>query len=121
MNMLGIPPNLRTNIDYVFILRENIVQNRKRLYECYAGMFPNLKYLSNYGSMYRKYECLVITTMLSNRIDSRFWYKASSHPPFRLENRKFGIIEKTIMVSPAEVKVIDNGMSLSKQNQIKQQ
>ena len=29
---LGIPPNLRTNIDYVFILRENYVSNRKRLY-----------------------------------------------------------------------------------------
>ena len=30
---LGIPPNLRTNIDYIFILRENIVSNRKRLLE----------------------------------------------------------------------------------------
>ena len=37
---LGIPPNLRTNIDYVFILRENITANRKRLYDQYAGMFP---------------------------------------------------------------------------------
>ena len=27
---LGIPPNLRTNIDYVFILRENYIANRKR-------------------------------------------------------------------------------------------
>ena len=37
---LGVPPNLRTNIDYVFILRENIVSNRKRIYDHYAGMFP---------------------------------------------------------------------------------
>ena len=37
---LGIPPNLRTNIDFVFILRENIYNNRKRIYEHYAGMFP---------------------------------------------------------------------------------
>ena len=29
---LGIPPNLRTNIDYVFILRENYVSNIKRIY-----------------------------------------------------------------------------------------
>ena len=28
---LGIPPSLRTNVDYTFILRENIVSNRKRL------------------------------------------------------------------------------------------
>lgn len=30
---LGIPPNLRTNIDYVFILREPIYANRKRIWE----------------------------------------------------------------------------------------
>jgi len=30
---LGIPPTLRTNIDYVFILRENYIANRKRIYE----------------------------------------------------------------------------------------
>jgi AAA+ ATPase superfamily predicted ATPase len=37
---LGILPNLRTNIDYVFILREPYIANRKRIYENYAGMFP---------------------------------------------------------------------------------
>ena len=40
---LGIPPNLRTNIDYVFILRENYIANRKRIYENYAGMFPTFE------------------------------------------------------------------------------
>ena len=40
---LGIPPNLRTNVDFVFILRENFVNNRKRLYDHYAGMFLPLK------------------------------------------------------------------------------
>ena len=28
---LGIPPTLRTNIDYVFILREPYILNRKRI------------------------------------------------------------------------------------------
>ena len=40
---LGILPNLRTNIDYTFILRENIMNNRKKIYENYAGMFPDLQ------------------------------------------------------------------------------
>ena len=40
---LGIPPNLRTNIDYVFILREPYIANRKRIYENYAGMFPTFE------------------------------------------------------------------------------
>ncbi|NDB83820.1 MAG: hypothetical protein EB127_14010, partial [Alphaproteobacteria bacterium] len=33
---LGVPPNLRTNIDFVFILRENVLGNRKRIYDNYA-------------------------------------------------------------------------------------
>ena len=40
---LGIPPNLRTNVDYVFILREPLYNNRKKLYEQYCGMFPNFE------------------------------------------------------------------------------
>ena len=36
---LGIPPNLRTNIDYIFILRENYVSNRKILYEHHNRIF----------------------------------------------------------------------------------
>ena len=36
-------PNPRTNIDYVFILREPYITNRKRIYENYAGMFPTFE------------------------------------------------------------------------------
>ena len=58
---LGIPPNLRTNIDYVFILRENIVSNRKRIYEHYAGMFPDFdKFCQVMDQCTENYECLVI-------------------------------------------------------------
>ena len=84
---LGIPPNLRTNIDYVFILRENIVQNRKRLYDCYAGMFPTFEvFCAVMDQCTENYECIVINNNAkSNRIEDQvFWYKASPHPPFRL-------------------------------------
>ena len=58
---LGIPPNLRTNIDYVFILRENIVSNRKRIYEHYAGMFPSFEmFCQIMDQCTENYECLVI-------------------------------------------------------------
>jgi hypothetical protein len=84
---MGIPPNLRTNIDYVFILRENIVQNRRRLYECFAGMFPTFEsFCSVMDQCTNNYECLVIdNTSKSNKLeDVVFWYKADSHEPFRL-------------------------------------
>ena len=58
---LGIPPNLRTNIDYVFILREPYITNRKRIYENYAGMFPTFEsFCQVMDQCTENYECLVI-------------------------------------------------------------
>ena len=84
---LGIPPNLRTNIDYVFILRENIVSNRKRIYDHYAGMFPTFDmFCSTMDQCTENFECLVIcNNAKSNKIEDQvFWYKANSHPEFRI-------------------------------------
>ena len=70
---LGIPPNLRTNIDYVFILRENIVSNRKRIYDHYAGMFPTFDmFCSTMDQCTENYECLVIcNNAKSNKIEDQ--------------------------------------------------
>lgn len=84
---LGIPPNLRTNIDYVFILRENYVSNRKRLYEHYAGMFPSFEmFCQIMDQCTENYECLVINNNAkSNKLtDQVFWYKAEPHDDFRI-------------------------------------
>lgn len=89
---LGIPPNLRTNIDYVFILRENYIANRKRLYENYAGMFPTFEsFCQIMDQCTENYECLVIKNNAnSNKLtDQVFWYKASDHPPFKLGSKEF--------------------------------
>lgn len=84
---LGIPPNLRTNIDYIFILRENIQSNRKRLYEQYAGMFNNLEIFNQVmDHCTENYECLVINNnSRSNKLEDQvFWYKADSHDNFKI-------------------------------------
>jgi hypothetical protein len=84
---LGIPPNLRTNIDYVFILRENIMNNRRKLYEQYAGMFPDFDSFSQVmNQCTENYECLVIdNNAKSNKLEDQvFWYKAQQRPDFRL-------------------------------------
>lgn len=89
---LGIPPNLRSNIDYVFILRENYISNRKRLYEHYAGMFPTFEiFCQVMDQCTENYECLVIdNTSQSNKIeDMVFWYKADSHPEFTIGAPQF--------------------------------
>lgn len=85
--IMGIPPQLRSNVDYVFILRENMFQNRKRIYEQYAGMFPSFEiFCQVMDACTENYECLVIHNgSKSNRLqDQVFWYKAESHDDFKL-------------------------------------
>ena len=89
---LGIPPELRTQLDYVFILRENITNNRKKIFENFAGMFPNLNVFSNVmDSLTEDYHCLVIANNAqSNRIEDQvFWYKAEIHDDFTIGSKEF--------------------------------
>jgi len=94
---LGIPPTLRTNIDYVFILRENYIANRKRIYENYAGMFPTFEaFCQVMDQCTENYECLVINNnSKSNKLnDQVFYYKADNHNDFRLGNKEFWELSK---------------------------
>uniref|UniRef100_A0A6C0KN54 Uncharacterized protein n=1 Tax=viral metagenome TaxID=1070528 RepID=A0A6C0KN54_9ZZZZ len=96
---LGIPPTLRTNIDYVFILREPYIANRKRIYENYAGMFPTLEsFCQVMDQCTENYECLVINNnSKSNKLqDQVFWYKADAHNDFRLGSKEFWELSKQI-------------------------
>ena len=96
---LGIPPTLRTNIDFVFILRENYIANRKRIYENYAGMFPTFEaFCQVMDQCTENYECLVVNNnSKSNKLhDQVFWYKAENHGDFRLGSKEFWELSKTI-------------------------
>ena len=89
---LGIPPNLRTNIDFVFLLRENYQSNRKRLYEQYAGMFPSFDvFCQVMDQCTENYECLVINNNAkSNKLEDQvFWYKADGHDDFQIGAPQF--------------------------------
>ena len=94
---LGIPPTLRTNIDYVFILREPYIANRKRIYENYAGMFPTFEaFCQVMDQCTENYECLVINNNAkSNKLqDQVFWYKADAHNDFKLGSKEFWELSK---------------------------
>ena len=84
---LGIPPNLRTNVDYVFVLRETIHSNRRRLYEQYCGMFPTYEFFCTVmDQCTENFECLVINNnSKSSKLEEQvYWYRGSDHPDFRL-------------------------------------
>jgi hypothetical protein len=96
---LGVPPNLRTNIDYTFILREPYITNRKRIYENYAGMFSTFEsFCQVMDQCTENYECLVISNNAkSNKLgDQIFWYKASAHNNFRLGSKEFWEMSKDL-------------------------
>lgn len=77
---VGIPPSLRTNIDYVFLCKDTNKQNRKKMYDMYAGMFPSSQLFED--TMFQvcdKYNALVLyKNSQSYKLDDQvFWYRAN--------------------------------------------
>ena len=89
---LGITPELRSNIDYVFIFNEPSIKNRKKIYDDYGSNIPTFDYFCNIlDACTQNHECLVIKTS-TNSTDIRdqiFWYKAEAHTNFRVGHPKF--------------------------------
>lgn len=97
---LGVPPMLRTNIDYAFILRDNIKSNRRRIYENYAGMFDTFEvFCQVMDQCTEDFHCLVIfQNAKSNKLcDQVFWYKADVNTPsFIMGDRRYWEISKNM-------------------------
>jgi len=89
---MDLSPDLRANVDYVFIARENVIQNREKLYKSFFGIFPNFDMFNQVmTACTENYEVLVLdNTSKSNRIeDCVFWYKAKIHQNFRVGSQQF--------------------------------
>ena len=89
---LGIQPALRTNVDYVFILREPYLNNRKRIFDNYASAFPSFEFFCQImDQCTQNYECIVIdnTSQSAKLEDCVFWYKADTHGDFRIGAPQF--------------------------------
>jgi hypothetical protein len=91
--IMDLGPDLRTNVDYVFALRENIISNRQRLWRYFFGMFPKYEdFAAVMDACTNDYCCLVLdNTVKSNRVeDCMFWYRADSHlPSYSVGSRPF--------------------------------
>jgi len=89
--VMDMTPMIRTNVDYVFVLRENVRQNRENLYKCFFGIFPTFDmFCTVMDSCTENYECLVLdNTKTSNRIeDCVYWYKAPIRRNFRIGSQR---------------------------------
>jgi hypothetical protein len=93
---MDLSPDLRSNIDYIFVFRENILQNREKIYKNFFGIFPTFEMFNQVmDACTENYECIVLdNTIKSNKIeDVVFWYKARLFDPkqgsFRVGHPKF--------------------------------
>jgi hypothetical protein len=80
---LGISPELRGNFDYIFLLKESIYSNLKRLYDHYAGIFPTFEsFRQVFKVLTDNYGVMVIVNRDTNGefLDQIRWYKAGNDP-----------------------------------------
>ena len=86
--MMDVPSFLRGQIDYVFAMRDNIIDQREKLWKFFFGMFNEYK---NFAAVMDQctegHNCLVLdnTTRSNNVEDCIFWYCANPQlPSYRL-------------------------------------
>ena len=94
---VGIPPEMRSNFDYIFLLAEDFISNQKRLYEHYAGMFPSFDIFKQvFAEVTQNYGVMVINNRIhsSNITDKVFGTKLKKVPEFKMGSRIFNKYHK---------------------------
>lgn len=90
--VIDMPPDLRANVDYLFILRDNVIQAREKLWKTLFGIIPSFDlFCQIMDRCTENYECLVLdNTKASNKIeDCVFWYKAEIRKDFRVGSKEY--------------------------------
>lgn len=85
--VLDLPPELRSNVDIIFVLKNNMVADREKIWKHFAGFVPNFNAFQQImNKCTQGYECLVINnTSRSNEIDDcLFWYEAQIRDDFKI-------------------------------------
>ena len=86
--VMDMGPDLRTQVDYVFAMRENIIANKAKLWKYFFGMFEKYEDFSKVmDTCTENHSALVMdnTTGSNNIEDCIFWYKAPiDQPPFKM-------------------------------------
>lgn len=80
--MKSVPPELRANADYVFILREPMIQVRRKLYEEFSGNIPDFQmFCKIMDQLTDDYGCMVIDkTKNSTKIEDNVYHFKAKYP-----------------------------------------
>ena len=84
---IGIGPELRANIDFLFVYSQESISDKKKIHEHYAGVFDKFQdFKKVFDHITEEYRCMVINRKIkSNSISKKiYWYKAPYNiPSFR--------------------------------------
>jgi hypothetical protein len=89
---IGLPPELRSQFDFVFLLGEDIYSNKKKLYEHYAGMFPAFRVFETiFEQLTDNYGCMVINNRIRMKDIKKkiFHYRAKKRGEFKIGDKKY--------------------------------
>lgn len=78
---LGLKPELRSNFDYIFLLADDFFSNQQRLYNHYAGMFPNFNsFRQVFLDLTEDYGCMLIVNSGARKsfLDKIYYYKSKN-------------------------------------------
>ena len=82
--LMDLPPAIRANLDYSFILREPILNQRIKIHQYFCGIVPDFKiFCSILDETTSNFECLVVdnTSRSTEITDVLYWYKAKVRKP----------------------------------------
>ncbi|MAA78244.1 MAG: hypothetical protein CL916_03215 [Deltaproteobacteria bacterium] len=104
---MDLGPELRSQIDYCFCLREPVVANRIKLWKYFFGGFETFDDFSlTYSQCTSDNECIAIdNTVKSNELeDFIFWYKANINmAPYKLGGPSFWKAHSTFYYTDEEM------------------
>ena len=86
------PPDIRGNVDILFVFNTNSGSEREKLWKEYFAMFKNYKdFAKVFDACAQGYECLVLDTRKGTKAsECIFYYKAKYHTePFRVGRNMF--------------------------------
>ena len=87
---LGISPDLRSNFDYIFLLAEDTISNLKRIFDHYAGIFPDFgSFRQVFSQLTDDFGSMVIINRGARKsfLEKVKWYKA---PAISVDDSSFG-------------------------------
>ena len=84
---MDIYPTLRANSDYVFIFGEAFINNKHKLHDHYAGIFPSFDLFNQiFTQITNDFGCMVINNKIkTDDVQKKvFWYKAEKKDDFKI-------------------------------------